>query len=228
MTHYSKTGTKSTMTVSDAIFATEVNKALLAQVIYVYRSNERQGTSKVKTRSEVDVSHKKIYAQKGTGNARHGSKNAPIFVGGGIAHGPTGMQNWSRDLSKKMKRAALISALAAQAKNTVIHDGLFAVAGKTAEAVAILKEIGSTGNKTLIVLPARIELFERSIRNIENVTYTTADLLNAYDLAKAKTIILSSETLDVLQQRLAIEKEEVKATTKATPSKAKKTKEVTN
>ena len=82
LTHYTATGTKSTTTVSDVLFGATVNKALLSQVLYIYRSNKRQGTSKVKTRSEVDVSHKKIYAQKGTGNARAGSSRSPTRRGG--------------------------------------------------------------------------------------------------------------------------------------------------
>lgn len=203
MTQYDKTGAKTNTTVTDSLFGAPVNKALLSQVVHVYRSNLRQGTSKTKTRSEVDVTHKKVYAQKGTGNARHGSKNAPIFVGGGIAHGPTGMQNWSRDLSKKMKKSALITALSAQAGKTVIHDGILTVSGKTAEAVKMLKDIITT-KSALIVLPERSELVERSLRNIPNVTISTANIVNAFDIAKAHTIILSNATIRALEERLLV------------------------
>lgn len=221
MTHYTATGTQSTTTVSTSLFGAPVNKALLSQVLYVYMSNKRQGTSKVKTRSEVDVSHKKIYAQKGTGNARHGSKNAPIFVGGGIAHGPTGTQNWSKDLSKNMKQAALISALSAQAKNIVIHEGLAELKGKTKVAAQLVSSVENK-KSVLIILPERSEAIERSLRNIANVTLISAHLVNAYDIAKANKIILNNATIEILEKRVAKTEKKSVVEPKAEKTTAKK------
>ncbi len=214
LTHYTATGTKSTTTVSDSLFGAKVNKALLSQVLYIYMSNKRQGTSKTKTRSEVDVSHKKIYAQKGTGNARHGSKNAPIFVGGGRAHGPTGMQNWSKDLSKNMKQAALISALSAQAENIVIHEGLASLTGKTGPAATLINAIESK-KRVLVVLAEQSDAIERSLRNIPHVTYISAELVNAHEIARAHKIILTVAAIEVLEKRVTKKAKDAAETVKA-------------
>src|SRR5690242_1823092 len=120
LTKVTKTGAKSQLTVSDSVFGVPVNKALIAQAVRVYMSNQRQGTSKAKTRSEINRTSAKWYKQKGTGRARHGARNAPLFVGGGVAHGPNGEQNWTRTLSKRMKMQALVTALSAQAANIVV------------------------------------------------------------------------------------------------------------
>src|SRR5690554_4960009 len=103
LTVITATSKASSIEVSDAVFGQKANPTLLAQAVRVYLSNLRQGTSKVKTRSEVSRTRAKWYRQKGTGNARHGARSAPIFVGGGVAHGPNGQQNWTKSLSRKMK-----------------------------------------------------------------------------------------------------------------------------
>src|SRR5471030_1547190 len=114
LTVASTVGKTTSMSVNDAVFAAVINPELIAQAVRVYMSNQRQGSSKVKTRAEVARTKKKWFKQKGTGNARHGARTPNIFVGGGVAHGPNGMQNWSLKLSATMKKAALISALSAQ------------------------------------------------------------------------------------------------------------------
>ncbi|MCA9370241.1 MAG: 50S ribosomal protein L4 [Pseudomonadales bacterium] len=219
LTKYSSTGSKTSITVPDLLFA-KPNAPLVAQAVRVYLSNQRQGTSSTQTRSDVTTSHRKIYKQKGTGGARHGSRNAPIFVGGGVAHGPTGTQNWSRSLSKQMKRGALIASLSAQVDRCIVHEGLDALSGKTKEAAQLLSSVSDT--TSLVVLAERSEVIERSLRNIPAVSYTTASLLTAFDVARAHTIIFAGGALDALQQRLA--KQPTKAApTKKSSSTAKKT-----
>ena len=135
------TSKSSSIEVSDSVFAQKSNPALVAQAVRVYLSNLRQGSAKVKTRSAVKRTKSKWYKQKGTGNARHGSKNAPIFVGGGVAHGPTGNENWKKDLSRKMKSKALRVALSMQVENIVVTDNLNSIGGKTTEAVKFLNKM---------------------------------------------------------------------------------------
>jgi large subunit ribosomal protein L4 len=211
-----KTGATSSVTVPAALFGAPVNKTLLAQAIRVYLSNARQGTSKVKTRSEVNLTKKKVYKQKGTGNARHGSKNAPIFVGGGIAHGPTGIENWNKNLSKKMKNSALISALSAQASNSVICNTLSAVNGKTKEVIKLLSPVLSKGGKVLVVLGERNEITERAFANVAQVAVTTAAYLTAYDVSAYNQVVFDMSAIAALETRLLPKK----AVTKAVAEKA--------
>ncbi|MCB9801243.1 MAG: 50S ribosomal protein L4 [Pseudomonadales bacterium] len=231
LTSITPTGKSGSVTAPDTVFGAKVNDTLLAQAIRVYRANLRQGTSKVLTRSEVKLTKRKWYKQKGTGNARHGAKSAPIFVGGGVAHGPTGMENWSLSLSRKMKAKALVSALSAQAVNIVVADSITELSGKTKEAVALLESVLADANRVLIVLADRNANVEQAVSNIPSVITTTASLLNAYDVAAANKVVMTSDAIKALEARLVSEasKEvEVKKASapKAAPKKAapKKTK----
>src|SRR3989338_9033976 len=132
---FDQKGTKLTpMTVSDLIFAVKVNQPLMDQASKVYLSNQRRSLAKAKRRGEVKVTKAKVWQQKGTGRACHGSRNAPIFVGGGQAHGPTGEQNYKRTLSTPMKRQSLFSALTFKLKNDsiLVVDKLDTLKPKTA------------------------------------------------------------------------------------------------
>lgn len=203
----------STVTVSDDIFGAAVNQDLLSQAIRVYMSNKRQGTSRVKTRSEVIGSRRKIWKQKGTGNARHGAKSAPIFVGGGVAHGPTGMENWSRDLSRKMKKKALIVSLSAQAENVVVTDNLSGIEGKTKNAAKFLNTLNVTGKKVLLILDADTKDVLRAFNNISRVKVIQDDLVNALDIASADSIVMTKAALKNIEARLTVkEKKEVAKT----------------
>ena len=205
------TSKSSTIEVSDSIFAQKSNPVLLAQAIRVYLSNLRQGTSKVKTRSEVNRTTAKWYKQKGTGNARHGSKNAPIFVGGGVSHGPTGNENWVKSLSRKMKAQALRVALSAQADKVVVTDNLNSLGGKTAEADKLINKMIDEPGKVLVVLTDNSELIRRSLRNITYVLTVPASELNALQVAHADTVIFTKDSLKVLETRLSKEIKEVPA-----------------
>ncbi len=201
------TGRNSSLTVSDQVFD-NINDQLLAQAVRVYLSNKRQGTSKTQTRSDVSVTTRKWYAQKGTGNARHGAQDATLFVGGAVAHGPTGMENWKKSLSQQQKKQALRAALSAQVENILINDEILELSGKTKEAFQLLDDIINdfneafelTENIILIVLTEKNEKFNRAVNNIKNIRVLLANQLNALVVAKADLIILTSEALEALQQ----------------------------
>lgn len=219
------TGKTGSVSASDTIFGAKVNSVLLAQAIRVYRANLRQGTSKVLNRSEVSLTKRKVYKQKGTGNARHGAKSAPIFVGGGVAHGPTGLQNYSLNLSRKMKAKALISALSAQANNIVVANGVTELSGKTKEASVLLAPVLVDAARVLIVLASRNAATERAVANIPNVIVTTSALVNAYDIAAANKVVMTADAVSALEARLSNEvtdvaKTDAKSVAKKTAEKA--------
>ncbi len=192
-------------TASDTIFAAPVNQSLLAQAVHVYRSNARQGTAKTKTRSEINRSHKKWFKQKGTGNARHGARNANIFVGGGVAFGPTGEQNYKVKLTTKMKRQALISALSWLAPQTLVCDSLNDLDGKTKSAAALLKaQLASADQRVLIVVDKVTPIMRRSLNNLAQVLTVSASRLNTLQVLHADTVIFTSQALAELDKRLTV------------------------
>ncbi len=194
----------STVSVSDEVFGAAVNQNLLSQAIRVYLSNKRQGTSKVKTRGEVIGSRKKIWKQKGTGNARHGAKSAPIFVGGGVAHGPKGIENWNLSLSKVMRRKALITALSAQAENIVVADNLSEIEGKTKNAAKFLDTINVTGKKVLLILDTNSVDVLRAFNNIPEVKIIQDVLVNALDVAAVESVVMTKAALKSIEARLVV------------------------
>lgn len=177
----------------------KVNKNLLAQYIYVYLSNQRQGTASTKTRGEVVGSTRKIYRQKGTGGARHGSRKAPIFVGGGVVGGPK-PKDYSKKLTKKQRRRALIYAfsLAFKDKNIIVGKFSFNKISKTKDAVNFLRKIKVVPkkDKVLMVFDGMEEKLKRAFRNIEGVTYKNLSSLNAYDFLLQQKIVFNKDVFD--------------------------------
>lgn len=207
---FSLTEKPSTVTVSDDLFGAKVNADLIAQAVYVYRSNQRQGGAKTKTRGEVRMTTKKWFRQKGTGNARHGAQSAPIFVGGGVAHGPTGAENWKRKLTPALARKALVSALSAMAtdKKVAVIADLDKLEGKTKAAAEFVKSVREKdGQKVLIVIDETRDNVVRALRNIENVTVTSARRLNALEAVSTSQVLIMKPALDVLNTRLISTKE---------------------
>ncbi len=202
LTSISATGDKGTYKAQDSVFAVELNQALLAQAIHVYLNNQRQGSSKVKTRSETNRTKKKWYKQKGTGNARHGARTPSLFVGGGVAHGPNGTQNWSRSMTPVMARQALKVALTAQAPQIIICDSLERLDGKTNAAMKMLKKIVPTQKRILVVLPQTEPLIVRGFQNVSKVLTTTAARLNVYQVAAADAILTTTGAIKALEARL--------------------------
>ncbi|MCL4418867.1 50S ribosomal protein L4 [Patescibacteria group bacterium] len=188
------------------IFGAKINNRLMAQAVRVYLANQRKGRASVKTRGEVKGSTKKIWKQKGTGRARHGSKKAPIFVGGGVAFGPT-PRDFSLKFTKKMKKTSLFSALSYKQKAGEIKvvTGFEKIEPKTkimAKALGNL-ELNKNKRNSLLVMPglskSGFENLYRASRNLEDLDILNADLLNTYEVLKAKTIILMKDSLEVMR-----------------------------
>lgn len=204
------TGKPIEVVVPEEIFATEINKTLIAQAIRVYLSNQRQGTSKAKTRSDVARTKAKWYKQKGTGRARHGSRNAPIFVGGGVAHGPKGVENWHLTMPTKQKLLSLRSALSMQLENTVISDIPLETEGKTKYAKRFVDLLTKkTEEKILLVYKSPEEnKIKRAFGNLPKVVIQSARSLTTYQVAGADKIVLTSQGLENLELRLFNKKED--------------------
>jgi len=179
------------------IFAVKINPALIAQSVRVYQANQRLGTHNTKTRAEVIGSTRKIYRQKGTGRARHGDIKAPIFVGGGVAHGPK-PNDYSLTLPRKMRRLALFGALTNKltgGKIKIIND--FEIAKpQTRQMVEILKNLQLSN--VLLVLPEKIQNVILSARNIEGVDTVDARLINTYEILAHQNILFMKEAVPVL------------------------------
>lgn len=184
------------------IFGVEEKPKLVAQAVRVYLANQRQGNASTKTRGEVTGSTRKIYRQKGTGRARHGGLRAPIFVHGGIAHGPT-PHDFSLSLPQKMKRLALFSSLSSKLKDGEIKIiDLNKIAPKTKVMAKALKNLELSG-KVLLVTPGGMKEFANvylAARNIEGVKILTAVTLNTYDVLDNKRILFVRDSLDVLKK----------------------------
>ncbi|HUV42709.1 MAG TPA: 50S ribosomal protein L4 [Patescibacteria group bacterium] len=189
------------------IFEAKINQLLMTQAIRVYLSNQRKAGAKTKTRAEVTGSRRKIWRQKGTGRARHGDRYAPIFVGGGRAHSPTGKENYKLKMSKKMKRQALFSALTSKfkEKEIVAVKGLSKVEPKTKIMAAVLaslplKEKKEKKVKILLVLPEVLENVIRASRNLVGIELVQANQLNTYQVLNHQQIVLMEESIKKLKE----------------------------
>lgn len=179
-------------------FIENENPALLAQAIRVYEGRRHSGLSKIKTRGEVVASKRKIYRQKGTGRARHGALSAPIFVGGGKAHGPKGIKR-KLELPKKMRRKAVGVALGMKVKSRdlLIIDG-FSSLKKTKDAQKLVDKILTNRKKkgrVTFLLSEKNFFVVRTIRNIPNVEAISFHNLNAYQVFHGGVLLLDKETL---------------------------------
>lgn len=182
------------ITLPKELFAAKVNEPLMAQAVRVYLANQRQGSAATKTRGMVEGSTRKIYRQKGTGRARHGSIRAPIFIGGGIVFGPK-PRDYRLDLPEKMKRAALASALtrALQEGKMIVVSGLGGVA-KTKIMVKTLGDVGATGS-TLLIISKDARGVIRAARNIATVDILPVQNLHAYGVLSHQKLVFMKEAL---------------------------------
>ncbi|MCA9934007.1 MAG: 50S ribosomal protein L4 [Ardenticatenaceae bacterium] len=180
------------------VFDAEINRDLMHQALVRQLANARLGTHKVKGRSEVNRTTAKVYRQKGTGRARHGSRRAPIFVGGGVAHGPQ-PRKYTKQMPRKMRRAALRSALSAKASNgdVVVLDDIQMDAPKTKEMVLLMDRLVS-GESTLLLLSGRNEYVEKSARNLPNMKTLRAGYLNIRDLLGYNKIVMPLAALEII------------------------------
>lgn len=188
--------------LDDAVFGIEEIRADILQRMVRYQLSKRQaGTHATQSRSNVNRTTKKLYKQKGTGGARHGSRNAPIFVGGGTAHGPH-PHSHAHDLPKKVRALALKHALSSKVKDEalIVVDALSGE--KTKELVAQLKKLGISN--ALVVGGAELdEKFARAVRNIPNIDVLPLAGLNVYDVLRRKTLVLSRDAVEGVHARFA-------------------------
>lgn len=190
------------VSLSKEIFGAKINPQLMSQAVRVYLANQRIGTASTKTRGEVHGSSRKIYRQKGTGRARHGSIRAPIFVHGGIVFGPK-PRDYSLKLPSKMKKAALFSALSAKLKDGEIKviDGLDTIEAKTKQMVQVLKNLAldSKNNNILLIIPPPsqkgVENVVKAVRNIKGVAFSQASQLNAYEVLRSKAVVFLKDSI---------------------------------
>lgn len=200
---YDATGKeKGTVTLPEAVFGAKINPVLMAQAVRVFLTNQRMGSAHTKTRGQVDGSTRKIYRQKGTGRARHGAVRAPIFVGGGIAHGPK-TKDFALSLPTKMKKAAVVSALSQMAKEGSIKvvAGFAKIEPKTKTVAALLAGIGLSEKKALLVMPEYVENVLKAGRNIKKMEITTVSSINTYAVLNAGTLILMEEAVQNFEKQ---------------------------
>jgi large subunit ribosomal protein L4 len=194
-------GAAGSVDLDEALFGLEPRADILHRVVRWQRNNAQQGTHKVKTRSEVSYSTKKIYRQKGTGGARHGARSAPIFRSGGIYKGPT-PRSHGHELTKKFRKLGLRHALSSKAKtgNLVIIDDA-ASDGKTA---ALAKQVKNLGwKRALIIDGASVnENFLQAARNIEGLDILPTMGANVYDILKRDTLVITKSGIEALEARL--------------------------
>lgn len=192
------------------IFDAKINPVLLRQAVHVYTANQRLGTHSTKTRSEVSGSTRKIYRQKGTGRARHGDIKAPIFIGGGIAHGPK-PRDYSLSLPKKMKRLALFGALTDKLQNgrLKIVAGLADIKPKTKSMLETLDNLQliNKNNKgqlsVLLVLAGNVDNIILAGRNLKGLEAVSARLLNTYEVLKRENLLIMEEAVKILEENFA-------------------------
>ena len=201
---YAVDGTESgVVALKNELLQFKPNPTLLAQYVRVYLANQREGNASTKTRAEVGGTTKKIYKQKGTGGARHGSLKAPIYKGGGVVGGPKPAE-YRLQLSKKQRQGTLTSAVAYQVQRglvSVVESDIVKLPPKTKTITSFLKKTELNGNKTLFILPDSKSIgLIKSARNIEGVSITHMGSLNAYEILQAKNIIVVADAFETMQQ----------------------------
>jgi large subunit ribosomal protein L4 len=188
--------------LDDSIFGLEPRADILHRVVRWQRARAQAGTHKVKTRSEVKYSTKKIYRQKGTGGARHGAKSAPIFRGGGVYKGPT-PRSHAHDLTKKFRKLGLKHALSAKATagEMIVLEAAELKGGKTKELAKQLEGLGL--KRALIIDGAEIDAgFAQAARNIKDVDVLPSAGANVYDILRRDTLVVTKAGLEALEARL--------------------------
>ena len=196
-------GKKDTIDVLDKIFSAKINSKLVSSVLYKTNANYKGRHAKTKQQNEVRGPTSKIYAQKGTGGARHASRKAPIFVGGGIAHGPKGELAYKkRKLNKNEKKLSVASLITEKNndKNLLILSDFSSEIKKTKEMHAIIKKLEIT-NSLIILDKDSKDKIEKSARNIPNVKVTDVNHFSSYDLIKFKKIVFTESSVKELEKR---------------------------
>ena len=196
-------GKKDTIEVLDKIFSAKINSKLVSSFLYKTNANYKGRHAKTKQQNEVSGPTSKIYAQKGTGGARHASRKAPIFVGGGIAHGPKGELAYKkRKLNKNEKKLSVASLITEKNinKNLLILNDFTSEIKKTKEMNSIIQKLEIT--HSLIILDKNSkEKIEKSARNIPNVKVTDVNHFSSYDIIKFKKVVFTESSVKELEKR---------------------------
>ncbi len=196
-------GTKDTIEVLDKIFSAKINQKLVSSVLYKTNANYKGRHAKTKQQNEVKGPTSKIYAQKGTGGARHASRKAPIFVGGGIAHGPKGELAYKkRKLNKNEKKLSVASLITEKNnnKNLLILNDFNSEIKKTKEMNSIINKL-EISNSLIILDKNSKDKIEKSVRNIPNVKVTDVNHFSAYDIIKFKKVVFTESSVKELEKR---------------------------
>ena len=196
-------GNKNSIEVLDKIFAAKINRQLVSNVLYKTNANYKGRKAKTKQQNEIKGSTSKIYAQKGTGNARHASRKAPIFVGGGVAHGPKGQSMYKkRKLNKSEKKLSIVSMISEKYKknNLIIFDDFEKQILKTKEMNKILIKFDATNSIMIIDSKSKVNIY-KSLKNIPNIKITDTNHFSCFDLAKYKKVIFTETSVKELEKR---------------------------
>jgi len=196
-------GKKDSIEVLDNIFSAKINKKLVDNVLFKTNANYKGRHAKTKQQNEITGSTSKIYAQKGTGGARHASRKAPIFVGGGVAHGPKGELAYKkRKLNKSEKKLSIASLITEKNKlnNLIIFSDFGNEIKKTKEMHLIIKKFEIT-NSLIILDKSSKENIEKSARNIPNVKVTDINHFSAFDIIKFKKVVFTESSVKELEKR---------------------------
>ena len=196
-------GNKQPIEVADKIFGCKINKDLISQVLYKSNANFKGRKAKTKQKNEIIGSTSKIYAQKGTGNARHASRKAPIFVGGGVAHGPKGESNYKfRKLNKSEKKLSVTSLISEKNKdnNLIVTDDFEKEVKKTKEMFGILSSLNANNSLLLLDKSSKENIFKSS-RNIPNIKVTDINHFSSYDITKYKKLLLTLTSIKELEKK---------------------------
>ena len=198
-------GKKEIIEIEDKIFSSKINLKNSSNVLYKLNSNYKGRKAKTKQKNEIKGSTSKIYSQKGTGNARHASRKAPIFVGGGIAHGPKGQNNYRVKKMNKSEKKLSIKSLLSQKnknKNLIIIDDFKKEIKKTKEMFGILKNFDALDCLIIIDNESK-NLISKSTKNLPNVKLTDTNHFSSFDLMKYNKLILTTSSLKLIEKRYA-------------------------
>ena len=196
-------GKKETIEVLDKVFSTKINKQLISNVLYKVNANIKGRKAKTKQKNEIIGSTSKIYAQKGTGNARHASRKAPIFVGGGVAHGPKGQSNYKkRKLNKSEKKQGLASLISEKKllNDLIIMDDFKKEIIKTKDMSLILRKFDAINSLIILDNESKKKIF-KSLRNLPNVKVSDINHFSGIDVVKYKKLILTVSSVKELEKR---------------------------
>ena len=196
-------GKKTPIEIKDEIFSSKINESLISQVIYKTNANYKGRRAKTKQKNEIIGSTSKIYAQKGTGNARHASRKAPIFVGGGVAHGPKGQTKHKiRKLNKNEKKIGVASLLTKKIKlnDLLIFNDFSKEIKKTKEIFSLLNKFHAKNSIMILDKSSRSNIL-KATRNIPNVKCTDVNHFSAFDIIKYKKIIFTETSIKELEKR---------------------------